>query len=298
MSKRKSLEARKALAGRLFVYPWVIGFLLFLAKPLVQSVIYSFNTLRITKDGLLSTPVGLKNYSYVFSGDPKFMQYLITSVRTTIIDVPLIIFFSLFIAVLLNRKFRGRAVIRGIFFLPVIITSGALVYVLGNDVSTTFQGAAQTTGMPMVKAVNFQVLLSTVITYKPAVDQIVAIIDRVYVIIWKSGVQILMFLAGLQAISPSLYESSDVEGATAWESFWKITMPMISPIIIINVVYTVIDSFTDYNNQMLRYILDITFLKIQYGISAAMAWVYFSVILVLLAVSVGIISKKAFYMND
>jgi ABC-type sugar transport system permease subunit len=299
--KRKgvTLEAQNARAGRLFVLPWIIGFILFFARPLVESIIYTFSFLSLTDTGLKTTFIGLENYKNAFGADVNLMPMLGKSIASMLVDMPLIIFFSLFIAVLINQKFKGRAIVRSAFFLPVIITSGALIYVLNQDLGNTLAtGEVASKGIPMIQTVDFKIILLRLTNSIAFVQPIIDTIDRVYIIIWKSGVQILLFLAGLQSISPSLYECAEVEGAAPWESFWKITFPMISPIIIVNVVYTMIDSFTDYNNQVLRYILDLGFTQIKYGYSATVAWIYFIVVFLLLLFSIGIISKKVFYMNE
>lgn len=297
--KRASLEGQKALAGRFFVYPWVIGMLLFFIKPLVESVIYTFNELKITKAGLESTFVGTYNYVYAFTRDPAFLATLSKTVTVMALDLPLVVLFSLFAAAMLNQEFRGRGLVRSAFFLPVIITSGALVFVLKSDMtSAQVNTEAVKSAMPMVQNLDFKQMMLQVTNNIKFVQPLIDVMDRVFIIIWKSGVQILIFLAGLQSISPALYEAADVEGATGWESFWKITFPMISPIIVVNVVYTIIDSFTDYNNEMLIYILNTAFAKIQYAYSATISWVYFLIVFGVLLAIIGIISRKVFYLND
>ncbi|MDR0326447.1 MAG: sugar ABC transporter permease [Oscillospiraceae bacterium] len=297
--KRSGLERNKALTGRIICYFWLAGFLLFMAAPLVQSLRYSFSRVDITQGNVTLTPTGLNHYTHAFTADAQFLPMLFDSLTVIVVDVLLVTFFSLFVAVMLNRKFPGRALLRAIFFLPVIITSGALVYVMQSDVTAQFAGTTGQAGMPMLQTVDFKEMLMTLTNNNPAVAVLTDAIDRVYQIIWKSGVQILLFIAGLQAISPALYESAEVEGSTSWESFWKITLPMISPIIVINLVYTIIDSFTDYNNTLLRYIQDMAFgTTLNQGYSAALAWIFFGIISVLLALSMGLLSRKVFYMND
>jgi ABC-type sugar transport system permease subunit len=294
-----ALERHKAIAGRLVCYFWLLGFFLFLAKPLWESFRYSVSRVDILQGSVSLTPVGLRNYIRAFTEDSDFTVMLFNSITVIVIDVLLVTFFSLFIAVMLNRKFPGRALLRAVFFLPVIITSGALVYVMQTDVSMQFAGEAAQGGMPMLQTVDFKNMLMTLTNNNPLVGVLTDAIDRVYAIIWKSGVQILLFIAGLQAIPHALYESAEVEGSSGWESFWKITLPMISPIIVINLVYTIIDSFTDYNNELLRHITDAAFgTALNQGYSAALAWIFFGIISLILLVSAGLLSRKVFYMND
>lgn len=295
-----SLERKRALWGRLFVYPWVIGFVAFLLVPFIKSFMYSFHTITITRKGLDMVYVGTSNFKKALTLDANYVPTLIDTLKTTGVEVPLILFFSLFIAVMLNQSFHGRTLVRNIFFLPVIITSGALLALIGADISSNMgQGAgASGGGMPMLQAVNFQNIFASIRLGEGTIKLLTTIIDKVYVIIWKSGVQIVIFLAGLQSISRSLYECASVEGATAWESFWKITLPMISPILLVNTVYTLINSFTDSSNKTLEYILTIIYGNVDYGLSASMAWLYFLCILVILGVIVFFMSKKIFYVND
>jgi ABC-type sugar transport system permease subunit len=297
--KKSGLLRRKANAGRIITYFWLLGFLLFVANPLLQSLRYAFSDVQISFGNVNLVPLGFDNFIKAFTLDAEFIPLLIDSVTMIIVDIILITFFSLFVAVMLNRKFRGRALLRAIFFLPVIITSGALVFVMQSDVSAQFAGAAGQQGMPMLQTVDFRDMLLTLTNNNRAVLVLTDAIDNVYQVIWKSGVQILLFIAGLQAISPTLYESAEVEGSTGWETFWKITLPMISPIIVINLVYTIIDSFTDYNNALLRYIQNTAFgSMLDFGYSAALAWMFFAIISIFLLLSVGLLSRKVFYLND
>lgn len=300
-NKHFSLSRKRALWGRLFVYPWVIGFVVFLMLPFVQSFYYSFNEIVITKTGLNLKNIGLTNFKKALTIDPNYIPTLIETLRTTAIEVPLIIFFSLFIAVLVNQPFKGRTLVRSIFFLPVIINSGALLAVIGADISSNM-GASVTAGasggIPMLQAIDFKAFFSSLSLGTGLTELLAMVIDKVYVIIWKSGVQIVIFLAGLQAISKDLYESASVEGTTAWEAFWKITFPMISPILLVNLVYTMIDSFMDSNNKTLDYILTIIYKNVDYGFSSAMAWIYFLSISLIMGIVVFFTSKKVFYMND
>ena len=297
--KFRSLQKSQRVAGRCFVYVWFVGFLLFVARPLVQSLQFSFSRVSTTRTGLELQFLGWDNYQKAFVSDAEFIPLLIDTLSIMAMDIVMGVFFSLFIAVLLNRKFRGRGLVRAAFFLPVIIMSGALMSVMSSDMSAQFSGAAGGSGMPLLRTVDFKTMLLQMTNYNPMVEYFTNAMDRIYDVIWKSGVQILLFLSGLQSISPSLYESASIEGCTAWEAFWKITFPMISPIIIVNVVYTVVDSFTDINNKTLEYIQDTAFgTTLDYGYSSALSWIYFAIIAVVLVIVVGLISRKAFYMND
>ena len=216
-----------------------------------------------------------------------------------VVQVPLVIIFSFFAANLINQKFRGRAVARSIFFFPVILTSGVI---LGLENSDLLVQTLSTTGMDadeFQSMFNIMMLLNKYTNLPMVVTEFLSnAINGIYDIVVASGVQILIFLAGLQSISPSLYEASSMEGATAWENFWKITFPMISPIILVNSVYTIIDLFTNETNEMMKNIKSTIFNDIKYGYGSAMAWIYFVCIAVILLIVGGLISRKVFYYDE
>ncbi len=300
--KLRTLSQRQARIGRLFVYPWLLGFLIFFAWPFIQSIIFAFSQLDVSPEGYNLIFVGFRNFIKALREDPNFIRYLTNEIGNMLVNIPLIIMFSLFIAILLNQKFRGRTLIRAIFFLPVVVMSGALLYVLESNSMEQFTMGAQAgmalSNSPFLRGIDFRLFLIRITGNIPFLMPVINAIDRIYEIIWKSGVQILIFLAGLQSIPTSLYEVAHVEGATAWETFWKVTLPIISPIILVNVIYTVIDSFTDYSNDVLRYILEVAFRQLNHGYSAAIAWLYFIIIGIVLLIIMWVLSKRVFYMNE
>jgi len=298
--RRSSMERRKELAGFLFVSPWLFGFLLLMAYPFFQSLWFSFNKLSLNQDGFSLSWVGLANYHNIFFVNAWYVRNLTNAVMNMVLNVPLIIFFSLFTAVLLSQKFRGRAFARAIIFLPVVLASGVIAKLDSGNFLASLMGAASEDmeGNYSATGLTSFELVPVFLRMGLDVDLVLYLssaVDRIYQIITQSGVQILIFLAGLQSISPSLYEAAKMEGATGYEAFWKITFPMISPLIITNTVYTIIDSF--YNNSVTSMIQDTAFVQLNFGVSAAMAWVYFAVISIILLVSVGLISRRVFYYD-
>jgi ABC-type sugar transport system permease subunit len=292
-----AMEKRRAIAGYVFISPFLLGLIFFFLYPFLQSVIFSFNSIQIGTQGYEMTGVGFGNYHRAFMVHPTFRRVLVESIIQMITDVPLIIIFSFFAANLINQKFRGRAVARAIFFLPVILTSGIILAVENNDLLLgIMSGAIQPdTAAGAVRALELRTLLLETRLHPRFVGYIIDAVDRLYEIVKASGVQILIFLAGLQTISPSLYEASTMEGATGWENFWKITFPMISPLILVNTVYTVIYSFTNPNNPVMEIIKNTAFAESRFGFSSAIAWVYFLVILGILGILIGVISRWVFY---
>lgn len=296
--RRPSLERKKAMFGWLFIAPWLIGFLLLMAVPLVRSLLFSISHLSLTETGYKLSSVGFENYTKAFTVDPNFNRLLIEATMNMLANVPLIIFFSLFSAVLLSQKFRGRMLARAIFFLPVVLASGViqgidssnyLAQMLG-DVASSVEG-----NFSGLRSMGLRSLLIEMGMSGDIVFYLTSAVDRIYYIVAASGVQILIFLAGLQSISPSLYEASKIEGATGYEAFWKITFPMMSPLILTNTVYTVVDSFT--NNGVTGYIHRMAFRENNFGLSSAMSWAYFLIVSVMLGACVYFISKRVFYYD-
>lgn len=301
--KRKlTLQGKEAVAGYLFAIPFLIGFFGLFLPMLIKSVGFSFSNMTVEQGGYVLTRAannGLEHYIRAFTIDPKFNLTLLNAVKDMAVNVPLIIIFSFFAANLLNQKFKGRGIARSIFFLPVILTSGV---VLGLESSDLLQTTLGPEGMLSADDANtvFNVA-GFLLNYTNLPSGIIMYLSQavlgIYDIVIASGVQILIFLAGLQGISPSLYEASNMEGATAWENFWKITFPMISPLILVNAIYTVIDSFTSANNELMQMIKSTIFSDVKYGYGSAMAWIYFLVIVVIIAIVGGIIGKRVFYMD-
>lgn len=301
--KRKmTLMKKKALMGYLFVMPFIIGFLTFFLYPFIRSFIFSINRLEVTSEGYRLIPIGLDNYYHALLVDPNFNRILFESIQQMLTNVPSIIIFSFFAANLLNQKFRGRSVARAIFFLPVIMTSGVIIAAERNDLlqnmirmSASPEAMDAGIGGLAQMGIGFRTMLMQSGLPPQLVLYVIAAIDRIYDIIVSSGVQILIFLAGLQTISPSLYEASNIEGATGWENFWKITFPMVSPLILVNTLYSVIDNFTHPANQAMQLIRDTAFFRNEYGLSATFAWIYFIVIFIILAIVMWVISRNVFY---
>jgi ABC-type sugar transport system permease subunit len=293
---RISLETKRKYSGLWFILPWFIGFLFLFAVPFLQSFHYSIGALKLTDTGFTIDYIGFANYYNAFYQHGTFVRRLTESVINMCVNVPLIVVFSLFSAVLLNQKFRGRGLARAIFFLPVILASGVIAGLESGDyMQSVMKDASAEIGgsFSIVSQFDLAGILIDAGVSPAIVGYLSGAVIRIYQIISQSGVQILIFLAGLQSISPSLYEASKIEGATAYEAFWKITFPMISPLILTNVVYSVIDNFM--NNQTSKLIIDTAFRNFQFGLSAAMAIVYFAVISVILWIMTFLISKKVFY---
>ena len=305
--KRKvaSLDRKKARAGWVFVLPFVIGFVLVYLPILWDSIYMSFHSLHIvTGGGFTLEFVGLENYSKALFEDPGFVQTLVTGLGELAFDIPAILIFSLFMAVMLNQKMAGRAAFRAIFFIPVILSTGIMEAIEGQNILGTMMesnesidGSGSSAANQIVSVMDIERLFSSMKMGQGLVTIVVNIVNQIYDIVNRSGVQMLIFLAGLQSISPAIYEACRIDGCTSWETFWKITFPMISPMILVNGVYTIIDSFTTNSNSVMAYINSVYQGSEGQVLSSAMAWMYFLIVMAILAAAVGIFSAFVFYQK-
>lgn len=289
------------VAGYLFVLPWVIGFILFFGNNLVQTVIYSMNEVSLSPDGGYTLNyIGFDNYKAAFVSHATFNRTLAESIGNMVLDVPLIIFFSLFVAILINKKFHGRAVVRAILFLPVIMATSAIMQAMNSSMTQIMGGINNVVTIQdgEVAGLNASYIMMSLIEFGIPLDIVTYIVDaisRIYEIVRASGVQILIFLAALQSISPALYEVSKIEGATGYETFWKITFPMVSPLIITNMVYTIVDLYS--RTEIVKLVSDVAFREINFGLSSAMSLVSSICVSLVLAVSTYLVSRKVFYQG-
>jgi ABC-type sugar transport systems, permease components len=304
--RTQSLDSRKAMAGWWFVLPFVLGFVLLYAPMIVDSIRFSFNEISTTVGGGYTLDfVGWKNYSDALFSDANYVRILIASIRQLVLDIPAIVIFSLFMAVVLNQKMLGRAVFRAIFFIPVILTTGIIDSIdQGNTMMSYMGSGGIDTGnqiggssTQIINTLDITKFLGSMQVGTELVSYVVMVVNNIFDIVNRSGVQMLIFLAGLQSISPSIYESCTMEGASAWETFWKITFPMISPMIMVNAIYTVIDSFTSKSNAVMTYIDRIYEEPKGNVLSSAMSWLYFLVVILIIALVAGIMSMYVFYQK-
>lgn len=309
-----ALHRRRSAIGLLFVAPWLIGFAAFLAAPLARSLIMSFAD--VNSISLQMRFVGLSNYTKGFLDDAEFLPIYWETARNALIDTPIIVFFSLVIAIVLDRKIPAKALFRAVFFLPVVISSG---YVIEELFGQGVGGIASAIGVGGGGGAGGQALESTAaqLTAKtPAIINVSAylreflgpevaqgvsdFLNRLGLVLWRSGIQVLLFLAGLQGISSFLYDAARIDGANEWELFWKVTLPVISPIIVAVVVFTIIDSFMDVFNKVLDYIHRVSFTRaggFDYGYGAALSWIYFITVFALILLTVVAIRKRLFYQG-
>ncbi len=298
--KKLTLAKRRAVTGLLFISPWVIGFFTYYVQSLYETVFMAFSDVQQAETGgFVSTLKGIDNFEYAFFTDADFNQILVTSVKDILIDVPLILFFSLFLAIILNGKFKGRTLFRALLFLPVIMGSGIIVDALEAAQTAMSGGLTAVSGdMAVVKDSAMTQILSVFVEFgipMKLVTYLSQAVERIFTVVRASGVQTIIFIAALQSISGSLYEVAKIEGATTYETFWKITFPMVSPMILTNVVYTIVASFA--NSEIIQKAEEMAFVNFEYGISSAMSLISTVVVCTILLLLGLFISKKVFYYN-
>lgn len=272
---RRSLRprTRSTVTGTLFFLPWLIGFFAITAYPLVYSLVICFNQVQIKPGAIELKPVGWEYFRQAFAVDTEYPTKLISSLASVLMGTPLVVVFSLVIALLLNRKFRGRTVYRIVFFLPVVIMSGPVMSELMTESS------AMSINMDIMG------LRSILMELDYGWARILLTFLNSFVrILWFCGVQIIVFLAGLQKVDRNMYEAAAIDGATAWEAFWKITLPHLRPIILLNAIYTIIEMGTAAddatNGKIVGAIRDIAR---PYSYAAVLSWIYaFGLLLLIL----------------
>ncbi|MBQ9765762.1 MAG: sugar ABC transporter permease [Lachnospiraceae bacterium] len=286
--KHLTLRQKDQLKGLFFVAPFIIGIALFFAYPIGLSIRLAFGKVENIV-GFQVAFVGIENFKRAFLVDTNFIPLFLQTVGNTLLKFPLTVVFSLIIAIMLNRKIVCRGLFRVIFFIPFLLGAGVVMNQLralgvDREVLSIMDG----------KIIPYNILNYFGGDIVTAVQKVFGIIVQV---LWDSGVQILLFLSGLQSISPALYEAAKIDGATEWEIFWKITIPMISPMMLLNIIYTLVNTFVDYDNQMLGYIDTWGFGNAEFGYGAALGWIYFAFVGLLMAIVFGVM-KGYMHTNE
>lgn len=282
LKNKISKRLRNILAGYLFVFPWLVGFLLFTLWPMIYSLYLGFHEVRLTPRGIKTEFVQVTNFKEAIFSDPQLLQNVFQYLQEIILQVPVIIVFALIIALLINQDIRGQSVFRTVFFLPVIIMSGPVIEQLMAQEATTIPGIEDYALFAVIENIDWVLM-----------EPIKILFQEIIMVLWFSGVQILIFLAGLQKIDQSTREAAMIDGASFWEMFWKITLPAVKPLIIVNTIYTVIDISTFELNAIIIYIREQMFnVSTGFGYSSALGWLYFVLISILLIISVVILNIR------
>ena len=308
---RISYEKKKGLYGYGFIALWFVGVIYMFLIPLGQSLWYSLCKTELVSDvdkiaaygmsgpGIYTQWNDFGNYQWAFTINPDYPKNLADSLVQTAYTVPLVLVFSLFVALLLNDKFKGRTLARAVFFLPVLIATGPVLGVINGDMlSQGISDASQFSALFKTDFVeDFLQFMGLNNINQQFADMVSEVTSSILNLIWDSGIQILIFISALQQIPTSAKEAASMEGATGWEFFWKITFPTISPMIFANLIYTIIDAFIKSDNPVMQQVM--SYIKTwEYGYSSAMAWAYFAIVAVILGIISAIISKFIFYQVD
>ena len=284
--KMKSIEDIKSSYGWLFISTWLIGVVLFFAIPVIQSFIYSFSQMTINEDGVNTVWIGLKNYNYIINEHTDYLNWLSRSITNFVYSLPVIVLLSMVLALLLNQKFRGRLFFRALYFMPVIIATGVVIDLIsgmsGSDMTSSSVNESVSGGMFSV-----QDIIAVLSLPAEVAEFVQKIISDIFNLIWNSGIQTVLFLAGLQSIPATLYEASKVEGATKWEEFWFITFPMLSRITLLVAIFTMVELFISSNNVVVSHVYNLMRAAV-YDETSAMMWFYFLSIGVVMGIIVGV----------
>jgi len=282
-------KRRNSSIGLAFVFIWIVGYLIFALYPMVYSLYLSFYKVRLAGADIQMAFQGFNNYKAAFLYDPYFVEILLDYVTEMFLNVPIAIVFSLIIALLINQDIKGKGIWRTIFFLPVIIISGPVIQELMNQGATTLPSIRQ-----------YDVIRLVLNNVNEAIaDPIQTLFDTILLVLWFTGIQILIFLAGLQKIDHEIYEASMIDGAGPWASFWKITLPSIMPLVSVIIIYTVVSMSVFSLNDVIIYIRNVMLgestvgtLTNGYGYSATLAWIYFVVMVLIILLFVGLTRLK------
>lgn len=297
-NKLAGLQKRKAISGYIFISPFIIGFLVFMIKPLFQSLYMSFCNVELGAGTYNPVYVGTVNYVEAFRVDPDYVRLLTEELSRMFVYSLAIIVFSFFVSLILNQEFRGRALVRAVFFLPVILSSGVIIGLeQNNQLMAALAQTIETSAEGVSVTAALENLLRTADVGVKAFEKVFEVIDNIYDVAIMSGIQIIIFLSGLQTISSSMYEAASIEGCTKWESLWKITFPMISSLFLVNWIYTVVDFCMRTDNGVIKKISKTMVEQLKYGLASAMSWVYFLIVMAFVGITSLLISKGVYYYD-
>jgi len=287
--KQKGIEQLRSRYGLRFISPWIVGLVLFFILPIAQSIFYSFCNLSMGDGGILSSFIGFTNYNEILNVDPNYLVILKDSLVEILYSLPVIFIISLILAMLLNQQFPGRTFFRALYFLPVVIASGVVISILfevnTSDVTNVGMDEAISANMIDFSEIIKKLELPTQIS-----KYLTSTLSNMFELVWNSGIQIILFISGMQSIPDMLYEVAKVEGCTKWEEFWFITLPMLSKVSLLVIVFTIVEQLVSQQNGMMAYINQ-KLASFQYGVGSAMAWFYFIVVGAVLGIAMLLLDR-------
>lgn len=294
--KKLSYERKKSYYGYVFISLWAVGFIFLFLLPFITSVRYSLSSVTIKQGYVGLKACGFNNFVNLFVKNPDFLPAFTETVTTVAAKSPLIIIFSLFIAVVLNQKFKGRTFFRAVFFLPVIIAGGIAIEIINGNYFLGLISSGDRSNA-LFQSQSIAASLTSAGIPQTAVDYILKTVEEIFGLVWNSGIQILIFIAGLQSIPSTLYEVANVEGSNGWTTFWKITVPMLAPMLVVNIFYTVVDNMISYSNSMFK-LIDDYMNALKFDQAAAMSVICFALIFIAVVLIYIIGNRYVYYAVD
>lgn len=296
MRKRtKTLASVKGKYAYIFLLPLMFGMVVLFGIPMLQSLWFSFSKVGIDRNGFFTVFNGFGNYYEALFINLNYRQEVVKSLLNLLLNVPIITVFSFFMANILNQSFPGRSLARVIMFLTLVLSSSALINFDSGDLLQNAMNSAtlksDDTSVTMQSYNLGEFLITSGILPTKVSEYLMSAADRIYSIVIYSGVEIMIFLAALQSVPHDMYEVASIEGATAWEIYWKITFPLVTPFLLLCVIYAIIDSFTMTTNTTLKLIQEHAFGKQSFGVAAAMSWIYFIVIIIVIGITFMLLSR-------
>ncbi len=287
---KRGIESKKSMYGRMFILPWCIGMAFFFIVPVIQSLLFSFSYVTVEPGFMAREWAGLEHYNYILNVDPNYTENLSKALGDFFRSMPIVVIVSLILALVLNQKFRGRVFFRAIFFLPVIVATGVVMQKLtqsygGIGAIVSISTDATNVYTESNAGMDFTAILNNLNLSEDLTNEMSKLITNIFNTLWSCGIPVVLFIAGLQTIPDQLYEASHVEGATTWEDFWYITLPMLSSTLLLVIVFTMIDLLTQNSNLILAQAYDLMNASATYDLSAAMLWFFFGII----GVAIGIV---------
>lgn len=295
-TKSLSLEATRSKYGYIFTSPFILGAILTVIYPIILSLVYSFSEVTVNPKGYVLNFVGFSNFHKIFFVDPDFGLSLYNTIISTLTNVPIVVIFSFFLASVLNTEFKGRGFARTMLFLPMILNSGLIKTVLTYDYLDSNIEAKSSAEVGQFSGA-FADFLQELNIGTGVTNILTSSVDNISNILAMSVIPIIVMLAGLQSVPNSVYEASYVEGATKWEVFWKISLPIVSPMILVSVIYCIIDSFTAVGNAVIERVQQESFDKLDFGIGSAMVWSYMLIIFLIVTVVFLLVNKRVSYSD-
>lgn len=276
----------------MFISPWLLGIALFFIYPILRTIWFSLADVSLSSSGIASSFLGLENYKQILSVDPDYTNNLASGITSVLTKLPLILVISLIIAIVLNQNFKGRVFFRGLYFLPVIIATGTVINLISASTGKNVMSAGMTSEISS-SMIDFDLVLEKLNLPSVISDYLAMALSGIQDCIWNSGIQIVLFISGLQTIPDSLYEVAKVEGCTKWEEFWYITLPMLSRVILLVIIFTCVELFTMTQNPVMVQAYE-CFSSAEYDTGAAMVLFYFAVIGVIMALVLWVLNKLCF----